>query len=132
MLFRSGDVATVDQEGYVQITDRTKDLVKSGGEWISSLALENAMMAHPAVKEAAVVAIPHPRWGERPLAVIVLQEGQHATAEEIRQFLAPRFLKWWLPEVLVFLDEIPKTSTGKFLKKELRERYKDWKWEGYK
>ncbi|MCP4398722.1 MAG: long-chain fatty acid--CoA ligase [bacterium] len=127
--FRTGDVATIDSEGYVQITDRTRDLVKSGGEWISSLALENAMMAHPAVKEAAVVAIPHPKWGERPLAAIVLQEGRHATAEEIRRFLASRFLKWWLPEVLLFLDEIPKTSTGKFLKKALRARYKDWKWE---
>ncbi|MEE9173851.1 MAG: fatty acid--CoA ligase, partial [Thermoplasmata archaeon] len=127
---RTGDVVTVDREGYVLITDRTKDLVRSGGEWISSVALENAMMAHSAVSEAAVVAIPHPKWGERPLAAVVLKEGQSADAEELREFLAPNFPKWWLPDAIVFLEEIPKTSVGKFLKSQLREEYKDWKWEG--
>ncbi len=127
--FRTGDVATIDPEGYVKITDRTKDLVKSGGEWISSVDLENALMAHPAVAEAAVIAVPHPKWGERPLAVVVLKEGQHATPEALREFLAPKFAKWWLPDAFVFVDEIPRTSTGKFLKAALRERFKDWRWE---
>ena len=127
--FRTGDVATIDPEGYVKITDRTKDLVKSGGEWISSVDLENALMAHPAVAEAAVIAVPHSKWGERPLAVVVLKEGQHATPEALREFLAPKFAKWWLPDAFVFVDEIPRTSTGKFLKAALRERFKDWRWE---
>ncbi|AEB10803.1 long-chain fatty acid--CoA ligase [Marinithermus hydrothermalis] len=127
--FRTGDVATIDPEGYVKITDRTKDLVKSGGEWISSVDLENALMAHSAVAEAAVIAVPHPKWGERPLAVVVLKEGQHATPEALREFLAPQFAKWWLPDAFVFVDEIPRTSTGKFLKAALRERFKDWRWE---
>ncbi len=125
---RTGDVVTVDGEGYVLITDRTKDLVRSGGEWISSVALENAMMAHPAVSEAAVVAIPHPKWGERPLAAVVLKEGQSADADELREFLVPNFPKWWLPDAIVFREEIPKTSVGKFLKSQLRQEYKDWKW----
>ncbi|MFQ6012070.1 MAG: long-chain fatty acid--CoA ligase [Thermoplasmata archaeon] len=126
---RTGDVVTADSEGYIHITDRTKDLVRSGGEWISSVALENAMMAHPAVREAAVVAIPHPKWGERPLAAVVLKRDQSAEAEELRQFLSPDFPKWWLPDAIVFLEEIPKTSVGKFLKSQLREEYKDWKWD---
>ena len=126
---RTGDVVTVDDEGYVLITDRTKDLVRSGGEWISSVALENALMAHAAVSEAAVVAIPHPKWGERPLAAVVLKEGQSADAGELREFLAPNFLEWWLPDAIVFREEIPKTSVGKFLKSQLRQEYKDWKWE---
>ncbi|MCS7234625.1 MAG: long-chain fatty acid--CoA ligase [Armatimonadota bacterium] len=127
--FRTGDVVTIDPEGYVKIVDRTKDLIKSGGEWISSVDLENALMGHPAVKEAAVVAIPHPRWGERPLAVVVLREGQHAAPEELRAFLAPRFPKWWLPDAFVFASEIPKTSAGKFQKAKLREQFRDWSWD---
>ncbi len=127
--FRTGDVVTIDREGYVKIVDRTKDLIKSGGEWISSVDLENALMGHPAVKEAAVVAVPHPRWGERPLAVVVLREGHHATPEELRAFLAPRFAKWWLPDAFVFVSDIPKTSAGKFQKARLRQQYRDWSWE---
>ncbi|MBZ5529025.1 MAG: long-chain fatty acid--CoA ligase [Acidobacteriia bacterium] len=126
--FRTGDVATIDPEGYMKITDRTKDLIKSGGEWISSVDLENALMGHPAVKEAAVVAIPHPKWQERPLAAVVLKEGMQATAEELRAHLAGKFAKWQLPEALVFVDAIPRNSTGKFMKAKLREQYAGWKW----
>ncbi|MBO2532889.1 MAG: long-chain fatty acid--CoA ligase [Thermoactinomycetaceae bacterium] len=124
--FRTGDVATIDPEGFVKITDRTKDLIKSGGEWISSVDLENALMGHPAVAEAAVIAVPHPKWQERPLAVVVLKEGARATEEELIQHLAPRFAKWWLPDGVVFVKEIPRTSAGKFLKAKLREQFKDW------
>ena len=121
--FRTGDVVTIDAEGYVKITDRTKDLIKSGGEWISSVDLENALMGHPAVREAAVVAVPDARWQERPLAVVVVREGLALRADEVRDFLAPRFPKWWLPDDVVFVTEIPKTSTGKFLKRQLRDEY---------
>ncbi len=127
--FRTGDVVTIDAEGYMKITDRTKDLIKSGGEWISSVDLENALMGHPAVAEAAVIAVPHPKWAERPLAAVVLKEGAKATADELREFLAPKFAKWWIPEAIVFVEEIPRTSSGKFLKAKLREQFKDWKWE---
>ena len=119
--FRTGDVATIDSEGYMRITDRTKDLIKSGGEWISSVDLENALMSHPQVQEAAVIAIHDPEWQERPLAVVVLKDGARATPESLRAHLAPRFPKWWLPEKFVFATEIPRTSTGKFLKTKLRE-----------
>jgi len=125
--FRTGDVVAIDPEGYIRIADRTKDLIKSGGEWISSIDLENALMAHPAVKEAAVIAIPDPKWDERPLAVIVLKEGASATPDDLTQFLQPRFAKWWLPDAYVFVDEIPRTSTGKFLKSKLREQFRDYK-----
>ncbi len=121
--FRTGDIVTIDPRGYVEIQDRAKDLVRSGGEWISSVALENALMAHRAVAEAAVVAIPHEKWGERPLAVVVLKPGQRATAEELRAHLASQFAKWWLPDTFEFVDEIPKTAVGKFRKTALRERY---------
>ncbi len=121
--FRTGDVATIDPEGFLQITDRTKDLIKSGGEWISSVDLENALMAHPSVAEAAVVAIPHPKWLERPLAVVVLRAGQRVGVEELNAFLAERFAKWWLPDRYEFVDQLPRTSTGKFKKTALRERF---------
>ena len=121
--FRTGDVATIDQEGYVKITDRTKDLVKSGGEWISSVDLENALMGHPAVAEAAVIAAKHSKWDERPVAVVVMKEGASVTAEELRAFLEPRFAKFWLPDEFVFANEIPRTAAGKFLKSELRHQY---------
>jgi fatty-acyl-CoA synthase len=121
--FRTGDVATIDTEGYMRITDRTKDLIKSGGEWISSIALENALMSHPHVQEAAVIAIPDAKWQERPLAVVVLKAGADASPEVLRDHLSPRFPKWWLPEKFVFTNEIPRTSTGKFLKTKLRELY---------
>ncbi|MBI4474773.1 MAG: long-chain fatty acid--CoA ligase, partial [Acidobacteria bacterium] len=121
--FRTGDVATIDAEGYMRITDRVKDLIKSGGEWISSVDLENALMAHPAVQEAAVIAVPDPKWQERPLAVVVLKECAGAEPEALRAHLADRFPKWWLPDQFVFVKEIPRTSTGKFLKTKLRELY---------
>ncbi len=120
--FRTGDVVTVDPEGYVRISDRTKDLIKSGGEWISSVELENALMGHPAVREAAVVAVPHPKWGERPVACVVLKESARATEKELRAYLEPLFAKFWVPDSVVFLDQIPRTATGKFLKSALRER----------
>jgi fatty-acyl-CoA synthase len=122
---RTGDVATVDAEGYIKITDRTKDLIKSGGEWISSVDLENAIMGHPAVAEAAVIAVPHPKWDERPLAAIVVRPGASVSAEEIRALLEKRFAKWWLPDEIVFVAEIPKNSTGKFLKSKLREQFQE-------
>jgi fatty-acyl-CoA synthase len=127
--FRTGDVATLDADGYVKIVDRAKDLVKSGGEWISSVDLENALMGHPAVKEACVIGIPHPKWLERPLATIVLKDGTKATAQELRGFLADSFSKWQLPDAFVFIDAIPRTSVGKFKKSALREQFADWIWE---
>jgi fatty-acyl-CoA synthase len=127
--FRTGDVVTISPEGYVKITDRTKDLIKSGGEWISSLDLENALMGHPAVREAAVIAVVHPRWDERPLAAVVLKEGMSVTPEELREYLAPKMAKFWLPDAFVFVEEIPRTSTGKFLKTQLRDKFKDWHWD---
>jgi fatty-acyl-CoA synthase len=127
--FRTGDVGTVDAHGYLKIVDRTKDLIKSGGEWISSVDLENALVAHPGVREAAVIAVPHPRWQERPVAVIVARDGAKPSPEELRAFLAERFAKWQLPDGFVFVDKLPHTSTGKLLKTELRRRYQDWRWE---
>jgi fatty-acyl-CoA synthase len=119
--FRTGDIATIDPLGYIEIRDRSKDLIKSGGEWISSVALEGALMGHPAVAEAAVVGVAHPKWLERPLAAVVLREGRAATAAELRDHLDGRFPRWWLPDDIVFVPEIPRTSTGKFLKSALRE-----------
>jgi len=124
--FRTGDIVTIDAHGYVTITDRSKDVVKSGGEWISSVALENALMAHPAVLEAAVIAVPHPKWDERPLACVVLKEGEQATAEELLASLQSQFAKFWIPDGVEFIDEIPHTATGKFLKTALRDRYQDY------
>jgi fatty-acyl-CoA synthase len=126
--FRTGDVATIDADGCVKLVDRSKDLVKSGGEWISSVDLENTLMSHPAVREAGVIAVPHPKWQERPLAVVALKDGQNATAEELREFLAAKFAKWQMPDDFVFVNELPHTSTGKLLKAELRKRYADWAW----
>ena len=127
--FKTGDVATMDEDGYIKIVDRAKDLVKSGGEWISSVDLENSLMGHPAVKEACVVGIPHPKWQERPLAAVVLKDGAQATPEELRCFLAKSFAKWQLPDAFVFIDAIPRTSVGKFKTLALREQFADWKWE---
>jgi fatty-acyl-CoA synthase len=124
---KTGDVARVTDEGYIYLVDRTKDLVKSGGEWVSSAALENALIAHPKVAEAAVIAVPHSRWGERPLAVVVLKTGESATADELRAHLAPRFLKFWLPDGFEFVVAIPRNSTGKMMKATLREQFKTWK-----
>jgi len=124
---RTGDIAVLEPYGYVHITDRDKDLIKSGGEWISSIDLENAIMAHPAVAEAAVIAIPHEIWGERPLAVVVPRPGAKITEDELRAFLQPKFPKYWLPDAFEFVDHIPHTSTGKFLKAELRRLYKNYR-----
>jgi fatty-acyl-CoA synthase len=125
--FKTGDVVVIDPSGFIEIRDRSKDLVKSGGEWISTLALEGALMGHPAVAEAAVIAIPDPKWQERPLAVVVLKEGKSATPSELIEFLAGRFPKWQLPDAVEFVDALPRTATGKFLKTALRERFKDYR-----
>jgi fatty-acyl-CoA synthase len=121
--FQTGDVVRINAGGCIRITDRSKDLVKSGGEWISSVDLENLLMAHPAVAEAAVIAIPDERWGERPMAVIVLREGRQATPDELRAHLAQEFAKWQLPDRFEFVDSIPRTATGKFKKTVLREQF---------
>jgi fatty-acyl-CoA synthase len=126
--FRTGDIATIDPMGYVKITDRIKDLVKSGGEWISSIDVENALVSHPCVQEAAVIAIPHPKWGERPLAIIVGKPGETPTPEALAAHLEPRVASFARPDAYVFVSELPKTSTGKLMKTRLRETYRDWQW----
>src|SRR5699024_6569855 len=120
---KTGDVVTVDDEGFMKIIDRTGDLIKSGGEWISSVDLENGLMAHSDVAEAAVVAIPDEKWQERPAAFVVLRENAQATKEDLLDFLENnlKFARWWLPDEVFFIDEVPKTSVGKFLKRDLRE-----------
>jgi fatty-acyl-CoA synthase len=123
--FKTGDVVTIDVEGYVRICDRSKDVIKSGGEWISSVGLENALMAHPSVLEAAVFAGRHAKWDERPIAAVVLKKGAKATEDELRAHLEGKFAKFWMPDAYVFVDQIPRTSTGKFLKTKLRELYGD-------
>jgi fatty-acyl-CoA synthase len=123
--FRTGDIVTIDPTGCIELTDRAKDLVKSGGEWISSVALETALMGHPCVAEAAVVAVPHPKWDERPLAVVVLKPGTKATKDDLIAFLAPQFARWWLPDAVEFAAEIPRTSVGKFKKSVLRDQFRD-------
>ena len=110
--FRTGDIVTIDPDGCIELTDRAKDLVKSGGEWISSVALETALMGHPAVAEAAVVAVPHPKWDERPLAVVVLRAGHAGHPGRADDFLAPQFAKWWLPDAIEFTTEIPRLRSG--------------------
>jgi fatty-acyl-CoA synthase len=122
---RTGDVASVTPNGFIQITDRSKDVIKSGGEWISSVELENALMGHPKVREAAVVAVPDERWDERPLACVVLAEGEAVTPKELCTYLEDKVAKWWLPERWTFIAEVPKTSVGKFDKKVLRQQYAD-------
>lgn len=124
--FRTGDVVTIDAQGYMQITDRTKDLVKSGGEWISSVALENALMGHPDIAEAAVVAVPHPKWTERPIAVVVAKDGRTLDPAALTAYLAERFAKWWLPDGYEVRSEIPRGATGKFLKRKLRDELAQW------
>ncbi len=126
--FRTGDVVSIDSEGYLKIVDRAKDVIKSGGEWISSVDLENHLMGHPAVKEAAVIGMPHPKWIERPLACVVLRPNMRVTADELREFMGTKFEKWQLPDGFTFVDEIPRTATGKFLKTKLRKDLAEWKW----
>jgi fatty-acyl-CoA synthase len=122
---RTGDVGRIDTQGFVTLTDRAKDVIKSGGEWISSVELETALIAHPGVIEAAVVGVPDERWQERPLAVVVAGEGSSVSAGELRAFLADKVVRWWLPERWTFVDEIPRTSVGKYDKKAIRSHYAD-------
>jgi fatty-acyl-CoA synthase len=124
--FDTGDVSTMDPYGYMQITDRAKDVIKSGGEWISSIDLENLAVGHPKVAEAAVIGVSHPKWDERPLLIIVLKKDQTATKEELLRFMEGKVAKWWMPDDVVFVDEIPHTATGKIQKIALRERFKDY------
>ena len=124
--FDTGDVSTIDRHGYMQVTDRAKDVIKSGGEWISSIDLENLAVGHPKVAEAAVVGVKHPKWDERPLLIIVLKKDQAATRDEILRFMQGKIASWWMPDEVVFVDEIPHTATGKILKTVLRERFKDF------
>jgi len=123
--FRTGDIVTIDARGCITIQDRAKDLVKSGGEWISSVALEGALLSHPDVAEAVVIALPHAKWDERPVAVIVPRAGRTPTLESVRAHLAPSFAKWWLPDDVVLVEAIPRSGTGKYLKNVLRERFRD-------
>lgn len=123
--FRTGDIVTVDPEGYLELVDRSKDLVKSGGEWISSVELENTLMGHPHVKEACVFGVAHEKWIERPVAAVVVREGASLDEDAVRAWLGERLAKWQVPDRVVFIDAIPRTGVGKFLKRELRERYKD-------
>jgi fatty-acyl-CoA synthase len=125
--FDTGDVATIDPYGYMQITDRSKDVIKSGGEWISSIDLENLAVGHPKVAEAAVIGVQHPKWDERPLLVIVLKKDQTATKEDIIGFMQGKIAKWWMPDDVVFVNEIPHTATGKILKTALRQQFRDYK-----
>jgi fatty-acyl-CoA synthase len=120
---RTGDMAVVTPDGYIKLVDRTKDVIKSGGEWISSVDLENAIMGHPKVAEAAVIGVPHPKWAERPLACVVVKPGDELTRDELIEWLTPKVAKWWLPDDVVFVDEVPKTSVGKFSKKDLRDKF---------
>ncbi|CAN5746041.1 long-chain fatty acid--CoA ligase [soil metagenome] len=122
---RTGDVATIDDDGYIRLVDRTKDLVKSGGEWISSVELENEIMAHPKVAEASVIGVSHRKWQERPLACVVVKPEEELSKQDLIEWLEPRVARWWLPDDVVFVDEIPKTSVGKFSKKDLRARFAD-------
>jgi fatty-acyl-CoA synthase len=123
--FPTGDVATIDPDGYLQLVDRAKDVIKSGGEWISSIDVENAAMSHPAVAEAAIIGVNHPKWQERPLMLAILRAGHQTTKEEVLAFLAERIAKWWIPDDVIFVDELPHTATGKLLKTKLREQFKD-------
>jgi acyl-CoA synthetase (AMP-forming)/AMP-acid ligase II len=118
----------VNSRGEMKMADRAKDLIRAGNEWISSVNLENELMGHPAVREAAVIAVAHPEHGEKPLAVVALKEHVSATSSELRDFLATKFAAWQLPEAIVFVESLPHTPTGKLLKKDLRKQFKDWKW----
>jgi acyl-CoA synthetase (AMP-forming)/AMP-acid ligase II len=125
--FDTGDVATIDQNGYMGITDRAKDVIKSGGEWISSIDLENLAIGHPDVAEAAVIGVAHPKWDERPLLIIVPREGRETDRDRILQFMDGKIAKWWMPDDVQFVTEIPHTATGKINKLKLREVFKDYR-----
>ena len=125
--FPTGDVATIDADGYMSITDRSKDVIKSGGEWISSIDLENLAVSHPAVAEAACIAAYHPKWDERPLLVVIRKPGVEVTREELMKFFEGKIAKWWLPDDIVFVAELPHTATGKLQKMKIREQFRDHK-----
>jgi fatty-acyl-CoA synthase len=122
--FKTGDIVSIDARGCITIQDRSKDLVKSGGEWISSVALEGSLLSHPDIAEAVVIAVPHAKWDERPVAVIVPRAGRTPTVDSVRAHLAPNFAKWWLPDDVILVESIPRSGTGKYLKSVLRERFK--------
>ena len=124
--FDTGDVATIDAAGYMAITDRTKDVIKSGGEWISSIDVENTAMGHPDIAEAAVIGVPHPKWTERPILIVIRAEGKNPTKVEILEWFSGKIAKWWLPDDVVFVDEIPHTATGKIKKIDLRKQFADY------
>jgi fatty-acyl-CoA synthase len=124
--FDTGDVATIDQDGYMQITDRSKDVIKSGGEWISSIDVENEAVGCPGIAEAAVIAVPHPKWDERPLMIAVKKKGATVTKEQVIEHLKKSLAKWQLPDDVVFVEELPHTATGKLLKNKLRAEYKNY------
>ena len=125
--FDTGDVATIDADAYMRITDRSKDVIKSGGEWISSIDLENLAVGHPKVLEAAVIGVHHPKWDERPLLIVQLKPEQKASRDEILQYMDGKIAKWWMPDDVQFVDAIPHTATGKILKTALRDQFKDYK-----
>jgi fatty-acyl-CoA synthase len=125
--FDTGDVATMDRHGYMQITDRSKDVIKSGGEWISSIELENLAVGHPDVAEAAVIGIAHPKWDERPLLIVVAKKDRRPNKDELLTFMQGKVAKWWLPDDVVFVDEIPHTATGKIQKTTLREQFRTYR-----
>src|SRR4029079_17245268 len=125
--FDTGDMAAIHPDGTIQITDRAKDVIKSGGEWISSIELENAAVGCPGVLEAAAIGIPHPKWDERPLLLIIRDDDSHVTEGEIRDHLSREVAKWWLPDAIEFVDELPHTATGKLSKKDLRDKYRDYR-----
>jgi fatty-acyl-CoA synthase len=125
--FDTGDVATMDPHGYMQITDRSKDVIKSGGEWISSIDLENLAVGHPKVAEAAVIGIRHPKWDERPLLVLVMKKGESIGKDDMLAYMRGKIANWWMPDDVVFVDEIPHTATGKIQKTTLRDRFKDYR-----
>jgi fatty-acyl-CoA synthase len=125
--FHTGDVCKLDPDGYMVITDRSKDVIKSGGEWISSIDIENLAIGCPGVQEAAVIGIAHPKWDERPLLIIVRKEGAHVTKDDVLQYFEGKIAKWWTPDDVVFVDQLPHTATGKLLKTKLREDFKDYR-----
>jgi fatty-acyl-CoA synthase len=121
--FDTGDVATIDEHGLLNIVDRSKDVIKSGGEWISSVELENIAIGHPAIAECAVIGVPHPKWDERPILLIIKREGHELTKAELLAFLEAKVAKWWLPDEVLFVPSLPHTATGKLLKRQLRDEY---------
>jgi fatty-acyl-CoA synthase len=123
-------VVTIDPDGYIQITDRSKDVIKSGGEWISSIDLENIAVAHPAIQEAAVIGVRHPKWDERPVVIAVKKQGQEVSKEELLKFYEGKIAKWWMPDDVLFVADLPHTATGKLSKLQLRQKFSDYRLPG--